>query len=185
MPDDIYVEFELNAQEALDALRRNLGKVRTGRASVSLLDGIMVKYYGVATPLSQVATLSVPDARTLAIQPWDKGVITEVEKAIMQSDLGLTPQNQGGVIRIHLPDLTEERRKELVKVVKKREEESKVSIRSARHEANNALKEKEKGGDISEDEYHKALKRVQELTDTHIAASEDIVKAKEKEVMEF
>ncbi|MDD1750115.1 MAG: ribosome recycling factor, partial [Methanothrix sp.] len=139
-------------QGAIDALKKEFGSVRTGRASMSLLDGIVVDYYGTPTPVQQLASLSIPESRQIAIQPWDQRLIPEIEKAIMKSDLGLTPMNDGKTIRINIPILTEERRKQLVKIVKKRAEESKIGVRNIRRDSNEELKKLEKDAHISEDE---------------------------------
>jgi ribosome recycling factor len=162
-----------------------VGRVRTGRASLAILDGVRVNYYGAPTPLAQVASLSVPDARTILIQPWDSKVLGEIEKAIQKSDLGLTPLNDGKVVRINIPPLTEERRKELVKVIKRMEEECKVALRNLRREANEQLKTAKKDKQISEDDQFKSQDEVQKMTDKLIQKAEELVKAKEKEPLEI
>jgi len=159
--------------------------VRTGRASLSLLDGIKVEYYGVPTPLNQVATLSIPESRLIVISPWDSSVIGSVEKAIQKSDLGLNPTNDGKLIRISIPSLTEERRKELVKVVKRLAEECKINLRNARRDANDNLKTLKKDNDISEDEFYAYQEEVQEVTDKYIDRTDGILASKEKEIMEI
>jgi ribosome recycling factor len=159
--------------------------VRTGRASISLLDGIKVDYYGTQTPLNQLATLSVPEPRLITIQPWDATVIKEIEKAIMKSDLGLTPVNDGKIIRVSIPPLTEQRRVELVKVVKKMAETCKVSIRNHRRDFNEDLKQKKKDKEVSEDEFFKGQKEVQDITDDYIKKSDELTQTKEKEILEF
>ena len=166
-------------------LENELKRVRTGRASLSLLDGIRVDYYGTQTPLNQMASLSVPESRLIVIQPWDVSAIKEVEKAILKSDLGLTPSSDGKLIRIAIPPLTEERRKELVKVVSKMCEEHKVAARNIRRDANDLLKGFKKDGDISEDDAFKAQDSVQKITDDFISQIDEIYKAKEKEILEF
>jgi ribosome recycling factor len=171
--------------KSIDALKNELNRVRTGRASLTILDGIRVDYYGTLTPLNQMATLSVPESRLIAIQPWDVSVIKEIEKAILKSDLGLTPSNDGKVIRISIPPLTEERRKELVKVINKISEDHKVAIRNIRRDSNELLKGLKKDGDISEDDAFKAQDQVQKITDEHIKLIEDVNKEKEKEILEF
>lgn len=171
-------------EKSIEALRRDLSRVRTGRASLALLDGVRVNYYGVPTPLSQVASLSVPESRTISIQPWDSKIIGEIEKAIQKSDLGLTPLSDGKVVRINIPPLTEERRKELVKVIKRMEEECKVALRNIRREANEQLKTAKKEKVLSEDEQFKSQEEVQKLMDKSIEKAEEIIKAKEKEIME-
>jgi ribosome recycling factor len=178
-------ELKSKSEKSLEALRKEMGRVRTGRASLAILDGVRVNYYGAPTPLAQVASLSVPDARTIMIQPWDSKVLGEIEKAIQKSDLGLTPLNDGKVVRINIPPLTEERRKELVKVIKRMEEECKVALRNLRREANEQLKTAKKDKQISEDDQFKSQDEVQKLIDKLIQKAEEIVKAKEKEVLEI
>jgi ribosome recycling factor len=177
-----------NAKEKMDkavqAFSRELATIRAGRANPSLLEKVTVDYYGVATPINQLASISVPEARLLVIQPYDKSVIKEMEKAILASDLGLTPSNDGSVIRIVIPPLTEERRRELVKLVKKYSEDAKVAVRNIRRDANDELKKLEKNGEITEDELRGYTEDVQKLTDDHIAKIDAITKEKEKEVME-
>jgi ribosome recycling factor len=180
----VYSDLEKKMQASVEAFRKELNSIRTGRASLSLLDGITVPYYGVSTPLNQVATLSVPESRLIAIQPWDGSVIGEVEKAILKSDLGLTPSNDGRMIKIPIPPLTEERRKQLVRVVKKLGEDCKVAIRNIRREGNDGLKVLEKDKAISEDELRRAQDYVQKLTDRFISTAEQVSAQKEKEVME-
>ena len=169
---------------AIDALKKEFGSVRTGRASLSLLDGIMVDYYGTLTPLQQLASLSVPESRQIAIQPWEQRIIPEIEKAIMKSDLGLTPSNDGKFIRIGIPALTEERRKQLVKVVKKRAEEAKVAIRNIRRDTNEELRKLEKEKHLSEDDAKKSHDEIQKLTDFYITKIDEVLKHKENEIME-
>ncbi len=171
--------------KTLEALEGDLRKIRTGRASLSLLEGIRADYYGTPTPLQQMASLNVPESRLITIQPWDVTAIKEIEKAILKSDLGLTPSSDGKIIRIAIPPLTEERRKQLVKVVQKAGEEHKVGIRNIRRDANEMLKSAKKDGDISEDEAFKGQERVQELTDDFIKRIDETVKHKEKEILEF
>ncbi|MGD8343947.1 MAG: ribosome recycling factor [Desulfobacterales bacterium] len=185
MIDDIYQETTDSMRKAVEALRRELKRVRTGRASLSILDGIKVDYYGTLTPLNQMATLAVPESRLITIQPWDISVIKDIEKALLKSDLGLTPANDGKLIRISIPPLTEERRKELVKVVHKMAEDYKVSIRNARRDANELLKSLKKDGDISEDEAFKSQEEVQKITDEHIKHIDECCQEKEKEILEF
>jgi len=180
----VYADVEKKMQASLDAFRKELNGIRTGRASLSLFDGITVEYYGVPTPLHQVATLSVPESRLIAIQPWDNSVIGEVERAILKSDLGLTPANDGRVLKIPIPPLTEERRKQLVRLVKKSGEECKVAVRNVRREGNDQLKGLEKEKKISEDEWRRAQDQVQKLTDKYINMAEQLTAQKEKEVME-
>ena len=185
MIEETYQETKDRMGKTIKALENELKRVRTGRASLSLLDGIRPDYYGTQTPLSQMATLSVPESRLITIQPWDATVIKDIEKAILKSDLGLTPSNDGKIIRIAIPPLTEERRKELVKVVHKICEEHKVGVRNIRRDSNELLKSFKKEGDISEDEAFKAQDQVQKITDEYIEKIEDIYKQKEKEIIEF
>jgi ribosome recycling factor len=169
---------------ALDALKKDLGAIRTGRASLALLDGIVVEYYGKPTPLQQLAGLSIPDVKQIIIQPWEQRIIPDIEKAIMKSDLGLTPMNDGKIIRIPIPPLTEERRKQLVKVVKKRAEEARVAIRNVRRDTNEEMKRLEKEKQAGEDEVKKFFEEIQKMTDSHISRVEEILKHKESEIME-
>lgn len=185
MIDDVYEETRDRMGKSIAALNNELKRVRTGRASLSLLDGIRVDYYGTLTPLNQMSSLSVPESRLITIQPWDVSVIKEIEKAILKSDLGLTPSNDGKIIRISIPPLTEDRRKDLVKIVNKMLEEHKVAVRNIRRDSNELLKSLKKDGDISEDEAFKAQDGVQKITDEHIAQIDEIGKEKEKEILEF
>lgn len=185
MIESIYKETKDRMGKTIVALESDLKRVRTGRASLSLLDGIRVDYYGTPTPLSQMASLSVPESRLIAIQPWDVSIIKEIEKAIMKSDLGLTPSNDGKIVRISIPPLTEERRKELVKVVNKICEEHRVAVRNIRRDSNENLKGLKKDGDISEDEAFKAQDQVQKITDEFIKKVDHVYKEKEKEILEF
>jgi ribosome recycling factor len=168
----------------IEVLKKEFASIRTGRASLALLDGIMVNYYDTMTPLQQLASLSIPESRQMAIQPWDPKIITEIEKAILKSDLGLTPMNDGKMIRINIPALTEERRKQLVKTVRKKAEEAKVSIRNIRRDSNEELKKLEKEKHISEDEVKKSQEEIQKITDAHITKVDDVLAHKEKEIME-
>ena len=185
MIDDIYQETRESMSKSIESLKRELKRVRTGRASLSILDGIRVDYYGTLTPLNQMATLAVPESRLITIQPWDVSVIQDVEKAILKSDLGLTPANDGKILRISIPPLTEERRKELVKMVHKICEDHKVSVRNVRRDSNELLKSLKKDGDISEDEAFKAQDEVQKITDEHIKLIDECFTQKEKEILEF
>jgi ribosome recycling factor len=185
MIDSIYQDTQDNMVKAVAALSKELKRVRTGRASLSLVDGIKVDYYGTMTPLNQLATLAVPESRLITIQPWDATVIKEIEKAILKSDLGLTPSSDGKIVRIAIPPLTEQRRKELVKVVNKICEEYKVSIRNIRRDANEMVKELKKEGEVSEDEAFKSQDRIQKITDEHIKLVDACFKEKEKEILEF
>lgn len=182
---EIKDECRLEMENAIEALKREMGKVRTGRASPTLLDGIKVNYYGTPTPLNQLATISVPESRLIAIQPWDINSIGEVEKAIQKADLGLNPISDGKIIRITIPTLTEERRRELARMVRKLTEEWKIQIRNARREANEMLKSLKKDKDISEDDMFRAQDEVQKITDEFIEQVDLLLKAKEKEIIEF
>ena len=171
-------------QASIEALKKKFASVRTGRASLSLLDGLTVDYYGTPTPLQQVASLSIPDSRQIAIQPWEQKIIPEIEKAIMKSDLGLTPMNDGKLIRINIPALNEERRKQLVKVVRKEAEDAKVAVRNIRRDVNEELKKLEKEKHVSEDEIKKEHDEVQKITDSFVKKVEELLEHKEKEIME-
>jgi ribosome recycling factor len=171
--------------KTIDALNNELKRVRTGRASLTILDGIRVDYYGTPTQLNQMATLAVPESRLITIQPWDVTVIKQIEKALLKSDLGLTPSSDGKIVRIAIPPLTEERRKDLGKVVNKMGEEYKVAVRNIRRDANELLKMAKKEGEISEDDAFKGQDKVQAITNDYIGKIDDIVKEKEKEILEF
>ena len=183
--DATLLEAEERMEKAVASLERDFGKLRTGRASTALVDGIRADYYGTPTPLSQMASVAVPDSRTITIQPWDKGGLAAAEKAILKSDLGLTPVNDGKLLRITIPPLTEERRKELVKIARKYGEETKVAVRNARRDANETLKKAEKDKEITEDQLKKASDSVQKLTDKYAAEVDARCAAKEKEIMEI
>lgn len=185
MLDEIYQDTRESNAKAVASLKKELQRLRTGRASLSILDGIRVDYYGTPTPLNQMATLAVPESRLITIQPWDVSVIKEIEKAILKSDLGLTPSNDGKLIRISIPPLTEDRRKELVKVVHKTCEDYKVSVRNTRRDANDLVKSLKKDGDISEDDAFKAQDQIQKITDEFIAGVDECYQEKEKEILEF
>jgi len=178
-------ETRENMDKSVASLKNELNKIRTGRASLSLLDGVKVDYYGTSTPLNQVASLSVPENRLITIQPWDISVIKDIEKAILKSDLGLTPSNDGKIIRITIPQLTEERRKELVKIVNKISEDHKVAVRNIRRDSNELIKSFKKDGDVSEDAAFKAQEKVQKITDEYISSIEATYTEKEKEILEF
>lgn len=169
---------------AIETLKKEFASIRTGRASLALLDNIKVDYYGTLTPLQQLASLSIPDSRQIAIQPWEQKIISDIEKAIMKSDLGLTPTNDGKVIRINIPPLTEERRKQLVKVVKKNAEDAKIAIRNIRRDTNEGIKKLEKEKHLSEDDTKKSLDEIQRLTDSYIKKVDEMLMHKEKEIME-
>ena len=185
MIDDIHADARESMNKSVDALQRDLKRIRTGRASLALLDGIMVDYYDSPTPINQLATLSIPEARQILIQPWDTQALTDIEKAIMKSELGLNPMNDGKIIRIILPPLTEERRKELVKVVKKMAEDFKVQIRNHRRDANDMLKDVKKDKEITEDDMHKGQDLIQKSTDEFVSQVDSIVAEKVKEIMEI
>lgn len=185
MLDDIYQDARESMGKTITALNNDLSRVRTGRANLSLLDGIRVDYYGTPTPVNQMASLSVPESRLITIQPWDVSVIKEIEKALLKSDLGLTPSNDGKIIRLAIPPLTEERRKQLAKSVHKICEDHKIAIRNIRRDANELLKSLKKDGDIAEDEAFKGQDQVQKITDEFVKQIDDIFKEKEKEILEF
>jgi ribosome recycling factor len=183
--ETVFQKLKDEMEKAIITLGKSFSRVRTGRASVALLDGIKVDYYGVATPITQVANVSVPESRLILIVPWDVSVIGAIEKAIQKSDLGLTPSNDGKVVRLSIPQLTEERRKEIAKVVKKMAEEGKIKLRNARRDTNEELKNMKKNNQISEDELFTAQEEVQKLTDQYIEKTDKILVAKEKEIMEI
>jgi len=184
MLEEIFDQVGKKMESSLEAFQKELATIRTGRASISLLDGIMVEYYGTPTPLNQVATLSVPESRLITIQPWDQTIIKDIERAILKSDLGFTPTNDGRMVRIAVPPLTEERRQHLAKMVKKLAEECKVAIRNVRREGNEQIKSAEKEKKISEDDSYKALDRMQKITDEFVSKADETCRRKEKEVME-
>jgi ribosome recycling factor len=185
MVDLIVDEASSNAGKIQENLKKQLGKVRTGRASVSLLDDVRVNYYGQTTPLRQMANVTVPEPRLLVVQPFDPSVLKDVEKAILAADLGLNPHNDGKVLRVVIPELTQERRKELTRVVGKIAEEHRVSVRQVRREANEELKKAEKDKEITEDELHQGMEIVQKKIDKVIEALDKIAEAKEKELLEI
>lgn len=178
-------ETESRMKKTIEAVGDDLNEIRTGRASASLFDKIRVEYYGNPTPLNQVATISVPEARLVVIQPWDKGIIGEIEKAIQKSELSLNPSNDGKVIRLNIPPLTEERRKEYVKVARDKAEQGRVALRNIRRDANDELKKLEKDGDISEDEQKRFEDEVQKLADAYVKKINDVLEAKEQEILEI
>ncbi len=185
MKEIIFHKMNEEMEKTIASMDKSLGRVRTGRASISLLDGIKVDYYGTLTPINQVATLSIPESRLIVISPWDASVIGAIEKAIQKSDLGLMPANDGKIIRLAIPQLTEERRKELVKVVKKMAEEGKIKLRNVRRDANEELKSLKKNNKMTEDELFSAQEEVQKLTDQNIEKMDKITAVKEKEIMEI
>ena len=182
---DVKSNANTGMTKALESFKRDLSKVRTGRASLSLLDDIKVDYYGTPTPLNQVGSMAVPEPRMITIQPWEKNLIGEIEKAILKADLGLNPSSDGQVIRLVFPPLTEERRREMVKQVKRMGEDAKVGIRSVRREANDTLKKLEKDKDITEDEQKRGEKEIQDLTDDYVALVDKVIEEKEKDLMEL
>ena len=185
MINDITAEAEDGMKKAVDSFKRELQKIRTGRANTSMLDSIKVDYYGTPTPVNQVATVQVVDARLITIKPWEKSMLPVIDKAIRASDLGINPVADSELVRLPIPPLTQERRKELAKVVGKQTEEARVAVRSARRDAMDMVKDAEKDKQITEDERKNGEKKVQELTDKYIGSIEDIAKAKEKEIMEL
>jgi len=185
MRDEVLTETRRKMDKVLEVMARDLSRVRTGRASVALLEGIKVDCYGTSMPLPQVASLAAPEARLLTVQPWDPTVLGDIEKAILKSDLGLNPVNDGKIIRLPIPTLTTERRKELVKMVKKMEEEAKVALRNVRREANEDFKEMKKEKLLSEDDAHRGQEEVQKVTDEYIKKTEVQAAEKEKEIMSF
>ncbi|MGD9123451.1 MAG: ribosome recycling factor [Desulfarculaceae bacterium] len=185
MIEDTKQESKQAMDKAIEALKRDFKRVRTGRATPAILDSVRADYYGTPTPLNQMASLSVPEPRLILIKPWDPSSCEAIEKAILKSDLGLTPQNDGKVVRIAIPPLTEERRKELVKVVRKMGEDTKVAVRNARRDANEMLKEFKKEGEISEDDSFRGQEQIQKLTDEFVAKVDELIEEKEKEILEF
>jgi ribosome recycling factor len=185
MIESIFQDTRESMEKSIVALKNELNRVRTGRASLSIFDDIRVDYYGTLTPLNQMASLSVPESRLITIQPWDVSIIKEIEKAILKSDLGLTPSNDGKLMRISIPALTEDRRKQLVKVVQKKGEEHKIAVRNIRRDSNDLLKGLKKDGDISEDDAFRAQDQVQKITDEHTKRMDEICKEKEQEILEF
>lgn len=182
---DVLRDTEQRMDKAIDTFRRNLASVRAGRATPAMLEKIQVDYYGNPTPVNQVASISVPEPRLLVLQPWDKSLLEAVEKAILKSDLGLVPTNDGNVIRLNIPQLTEARRNELVRSIRKMAEEERVAVRNIRREANDAIKHKEKAGEMTEDEVRRLQDRIQKLTDEKIAEIEKVLAVKEKEILEI
>ena len=185
MPKAIMDQTKDRMEKAIGSFTRQLASIRAGRANASLLDRITVLYYGAPTPLNQMAGISVPEARLMVIQPYDKTTLGDIEKAILKSDIGITPSNDGNIIRLAVPALTEERRKELVKEVKKEAEDSKIAIRNVRRDANDELKKLEKNGEITEDELRREGEEIQKLTDSYIVKIDEIAKDKENEIMEI
>lgn len=185
MQEEVKRRLTTKMDGSLEALKKDLAGIRTGRASLAILNGITVNYYGNPTPINQVATMNVPESRLITIQPWEQRLIPEIEKAILKSDLGLTPNNDGKTIRIPIPSLTEERRKHLVKVVHKKAEEARVAIRNIRRDGNEELKKLEKEKHLSEDDTRKSLDEIQKITDSYIKRVDEILSHKEAEIMEI
>ena len=185
MLNELYDETKLRMNETIDHYQRQFGTIRTGRASPTLVDGIRIDYYGTPTPLKQVAKISTPEPSLIVIQPWDSSITQTIEKAIQKSDLGLVPNSDGKIIRINIPALTEERRQQLVKLVKKIVEEGRVALRNIRRDTNETIKELLKEKEITEDDSHKALDKIQVLTDDFIKKMEQIGLEKEKEILNF
>lgn len=184
MEMEVHKEMKKSMEKSLQVFKEDLHTVRAGRANPSMLDKVKVEYYGTFTPLNQIASVTAPEPRLINIQPYDATALQAIEKAIISSDLGLNPSNDGKVIRINIPQLTEERRKDLVKLVKKMAEEAKVAIRNERRDANDELKKMEKNSDITEDDLQEGMDRVQEITDEYIEKIDELVKHKEAEIME-
>jgi ribosome recycling factor len=185
MTEDVIKDAKSRMQKAVEATRREFSSVRTGRANPALLEQVKVDYYGVSTPINQVATVTVPEPRLLVVAPWDKKMVKDVERAILKSELGLTPSSDGAVIRLPIPPLTEERRRDLAKVVRRQTEEGRVAVRNIRREAKEMIEELEEAGEVSEDGAKRALEELQKLTDEFIAAVDKALEAKEKEIMEL
>jgi len=185
MKDEILSELRDNMAKSVDSLKKDFNRIRTGRASTALLDGIKIDCYDTRMPLDQVSSISVPESRLIVIQPWDQTIIGDIEKGILKSELGLTPMNDGKIIRVSIPPLTEERRKELAKLARKMAEDNKISIRNHRREANEMFKELKNEKEISEDEMHKAYNDVQKITDEFIKKIDEITAEKEKDIVEF
>ncbi len=185
MYKDVVEKTRSGMEKSIEALKKEFTKVRTGRASLGLLEDVRVDYYGTPTPLNQLGTMTIPEPRLITIQPWEKKLIPDIEKAILKADLGLNPTSDGQLVRLAIPPLTEERRKEMVKMLKRMGEEAKIAVRNARRDANEQLKKLEKDKQISEDELKRGEKEIQELTDRYVKKTDEVVAAKEKEVMEI
>ena len=183
--EDIFQDCRERMEKALKTLQKDFSKLRTGRASTALVEDIEVDYYQMPTPLNQLASISIPDSRSIVIQPWDKSCMGNVEKAIMKSELGLNPINDGKVIRVNIPPLTEERRKELAKLAKKYTEDTKIAVRNIRREANDTLKKRKNNKEISEDDMYSGQEEIQKITDDYVAKADKAREEKEKEIMEI
>ena len=184
MVDDLFGDAERRMQKAVEALKQDISSIRTGRASSALIERITVDYYGTPTPINQVASISLPDARLLVIQPWDRKLLTDIEKAIQKSDLGINPNNDGQVIRLAVPPLNEERRREMVKTLHKKLDEHKVAIRNIRRDTQDKFRDREKKKEISEDELKRSTDRLQKLTDRFVDEMDKVGKSKEQEILE-
>ncbi len=184
MVDDLFGDAERRMQRAVEALKQDIASIRTGRASLALIERITVDYYGTPTPINQVASISIPEARLLVIQPWDRKMLVDIEKAIQKSDLGINPNNDGQVIRLAIPPLNEERRREMVKTLHKKLDEHKVAIRNVRRDAQDKLRDREKKKEVSEDELKRSTERLQKLTDRFIDEMDKVGKTKELEILE-
>lgn len=185
MIDTVNKDTKDRMLKSIDTLKKEMQRVRTGRANASMLDSVKVDYYGTLTPLSQMASIAIPESRLITVQPWDATALKEIEKGILKANIGLTPSSDGKIIRISVPPLTEDRRKEIVKMVNKTCEEFKVAIRNIRRDSNEMIKGFKKDGDISEDQQNKALEKIQTMTDDHIKIIDTIYKDKEKEILEI
>jgi len=184
MTADLFDDAERRMKKAIEALKQDLGGIRTGRASAALVDRIQVEYYGSPTPLNQVASISVPEARLLVIQPWDRKLLTDIEKAIQKSDLGINPNNDGQVIRLNIPPMSEDRRRDLVRSLHKKLDEHKVAVRNVRRDIHDKLRDREKKKEVSEDELKRSTDRLQKLTDRYIDEMDKVGKTKEQEILE-
>ncbi len=184
MIDDISKEAKDQMESSIEALRKGLSTIRAGRANAAMLDGVQVDYYGSKTPLSQVASVTTPDASLIVVKPWEKNLLGDIEKAIFEANLGITPTNDGEVVRVPLPPMSEERRKDFVKQAKSKSEDAKISVRNARRDANDMLKAAKKDGDISEDDEKRGTKAIQDLTDKYVAMCDELFTNKEKEILE-
>jgi len=184
MTADLFEDAERRMQRAIESLKQDLGAIRTGRASSALVERINVDYYGTPTPINQVATISIPDARLLVIQPWDRKLLTDIEKAIQKSDLGINPNNDGQIIRLNIPPMNEERRRDLAKTLHKKLDEHKVAIRNVRRDVQDKLRDREKKKEVSEDELKRSTDRLQKLTDRYIDEMDKVGKTKEAEILE-
>ncbi len=184
MVDDLFGDAERRMQKAVEALKQDVSSIRTGRASSALIERITVDYYGTPTPINQVASISIPEARLLVIQPWDRKMLIDIEKAIQKSDLGINPNNDGQVIRLAIPPLNEERRRDMVKTLHKKLDEHKVAVRNVRRDAQDKLRDREKKKEVSEDELKRSTERLQKLTDRYIDEMDKVGKTKELEILE-